>query len=148
MTEFKDWGWRRGKGETLYLILENPGLGWDWDGETPTAGDSCLDGSCSLVRGGLSILQFPPALDLLGPPTFTSSEKYSACSLIWCSRPSPPPPPLAQCERKVRELWETENSKTPDSGRRVSGKRRGFGDQERGEKGDERVRGNNRQGAA
>lgn len=39
------------------------------------------------------------------------------------------------------------NGKTLDSGRRVSGKRRGFGDQERGEKGDERVRGASCQGA-
>lgn len=94
------------------------------------------------------MLQFPPSLSwhVLPHLRLLKNIQPAAC-LIWCSRPSPPPP-LAQSKRKVRGLWETGNSKTPDSGRRVSGERRGCGDQERGEKGDERVRGDSFQGAA
>lgn len=86
-------------------------------------------------------MQFPPSLSwhVLPHLRLLKNIQPAAC-LIWCSRPSPPPP-LAQSKRKVRGLWETGNSKTPDSGRRVSGERRGCGDQESREKGDERVRG-------
>lgn len=102
--------------------------------------------AATLVWGELSILQFPPSLSwhVLPHLRLLKNIQPAAC-LIWCSKPSPPPP-LAQSKRKVRGLWETGNSKTPDSGRRVSGERRGCGNQERGEKGDERGRGDSFQG--
>lgn len=106
----------------LYLILEPPELGWDWDGEPPTAGDSCLDGHHSLVRGGLSSLQFPPALDLLVLPHLRLLKNIQPAASFGAPGPS------------LRLLWLSARGRSENFGKRETPKLRtlGEGSEEKG----------------
>ena len=105
----------------LYLILESPGLGWDWAGETPTAGDSPLGGR-SLVRGGLSILQFPAALDLPVLPHLRLLKNIQPAASFGAPGPSLP------------LLWLSARGRSENFGKRETPKLRtlGEGSEEKG----------------
>lgn len=131
----------RHRGGKICLILENPGPGWGRGERMPTPGHSCLDGSCNPGAGRVKHFAVPTLPELACPPTFTSSEKYSACSLSYLVLQALPSPSFGPIQEEGQGTLG--NGKLQNSGLWEKGQwgKAGLWDQESREKGDERVRG-------